>query len=327
MMLLTTSKVCLRHPDCQSARENRDTVFAQMRRAIDLIHFVVKEGVITAAKSALPLPSGSSGNLMSMMMMTSSSGVGGDEERGISANNTNSGVIPPSSSSTAPHHFIMSSHHHHQRPNSSSSSSSSLNLSSFNVHHSTTAHNESSSVFYGGGGRSPTPHASSSHSRPTSRNNDQLIVHGDMLQIRSQSIPKYQRRGQLHRAQQTVPGGSFVLAVESTLKWLHEQLDSCSTIINFLRRVHELLDLARMGPLNGGVREQIAFSLEAAIERTQDFTDSAYTSHEHREKILLLSDQTKVELATLFQTATTTAFCMVSFLHDYFLLHYNIAFA
>ncbi|XP_019871343.1 alpha-catulin isoform X3 [Aethina tumida] len=46
MMLLTSSKTCLRHPDCTAARENRDTVFCQMRRAMDLIHFVVKDGVL-----------------------------------------------------------------------------------------------------------------------------------------------------------------------------------------------------------------------------------------------------------------------------------------
>ena len=127
-------------------------------------------------------------------------------------------------------------------------------------------------------------------------------------------IPKYQRRGQLHRAQRSAPGGSFVYAVESTLRWLHEQLDTCPTIVNFIRRVSELLDLARMGPLTGPVKEQIAFSLEAAIERTQDFTDSAYTSHEHREKILMLCDQTKAELGALFRTASTAAL-MVSRMH------------
>ncbi|XP_069995895.1 alpha-catulin, partial [Penaeus vannamei] len=34
MMLLTASKVCLRHPECLTSRENRDTVFCQMRRAM-----------------------------------------------------------------------------------------------------------------------------------------------------------------------------------------------------------------------------------------------------------------------------------------------------
>lgn len=39
-------QACLRHPECETARENRDTVFLQMRRAMDLVHFVVKDGVI-----------------------------------------------------------------------------------------------------------------------------------------------------------------------------------------------------------------------------------------------------------------------------------------
>ncbi|XP_045464586.1 alpha-catulin isoform X2 [Harmonia axyridis] len=51
MMLLTSSKTCLRHPDCSSSRENRDTVFCQMRRAMDLIHFVVKDGVLNSGDS------------------------------------------------------------------------------------------------------------------------------------------------------------------------------------------------------------------------------------------------------------------------------------
>lgn len=44
----------LRHPDSSTARENRDTVFCQMRRAMDLIHFVVKDGVLNSAMEASP---------------------------------------------------------------------------------------------------------------------------------------------------------------------------------------------------------------------------------------------------------------------------------
>ena len=39
-------QTCLRHPECTSSRENRDTVFCHMRRAIDLIHYVVRDGVL-----------------------------------------------------------------------------------------------------------------------------------------------------------------------------------------------------------------------------------------------------------------------------------------
>lgn len=37
-------------------------------------------------------------------------------------------------------------------------------------------------------------------------------------------------------------------------------------------------------------------ALEAVLEKTQDFTDSAYTSHEHRQAILDSSDRLKAEL-------------------------------
>lgn len=39
--------------------------------------------------------------------------------------------------------------------------------------------------------------------------------------------------------------------------------------------------------------------LELILEHTEDFTDSAYTSHEHRERILELSKQSKMELEHL----------------------------
>ena len=45
VLLVSSTKCVLRHPDSVSARENRDTVFCQMRRAIDLIHFVIREGI------------------------------------------------------------------------------------------------------------------------------------------------------------------------------------------------------------------------------------------------------------------------------------------
>lgn len=48
IMLLTSTKLCLRHPECAHSKENRDTVFCQMRRAMDLIHHVVKDGVLSA---------------------------------------------------------------------------------------------------------------------------------------------------------------------------------------------------------------------------------------------------------------------------------------
>ncbi|KAL1463095.1 hypothetical protein WDU94_014883 [Cyamophila willieti] len=53
MLLLTSSKTCLRHPDSETARQNRDTVFCQMRQAMDLIHHVVRDGVDPPAPACI----------------------------------------------------------------------------------------------------------------------------------------------------------------------------------------------------------------------------------------------------------------------------------
>ncbi|XP_078273975.1 alpha-catulin isoform X3 [Rhinoraja longicauda] len=51
--------------------------------------------------------------------------------------------------------------------------------------------------------------------------------------------------------------------------------------------------------LQGIAKENLTTMLEIILEHTEDFTDSAYTSHEHREHILELSRQTRVELEQL----------------------------
>lgn len=51
LMLLISSKTSLRHPECIHSKENRDTVFCQMRRAMDLIHYVIKDGILAASQN------------------------------------------------------------------------------------------------------------------------------------------------------------------------------------------------------------------------------------------------------------------------------------
>lgn len=46
-------------------------------------------------------------------------------------------------------------------------------------------------------------------------------------------------------------------------------------------------------------------ALDKVCEKTQDFTDSAYTSHDHRENILLLCDRAKLELNQLMRIAVS----------------------
>ncbi|KAG7210392.1 hypothetical protein KM043_011925 [Ampulex compressa] len=148
MMLLTSSKTCLRHPECPSARENRDTVFCQMRRAMDLIHYVVKDGVLDCSESQ--------------------------------------------------------SYSNSQSPQ-------------------------------------------------------------------------------------------------------QEDWDS-STVCSALKHFERLVETTRMTLLGPGCRETLTAALDTVVERTQDFTDSAYTSHEHRENILLLCDRAKLELNTLLRIGNSMNF-------------------
>ncbi|XP_040594095.1 alpha-catulin isoform X2 [Mesocricetus auratus] len=46
-------------------------------------------------------------------------------------------------------------------------------------------------------------------------------------------------------------------------------------------------------------KDNLSAALEVILERVEDFTDSAYTSHEHRERILELSTQARTELQQL----------------------------
>ena len=57
----------------------------------------------------------------------------------------------------------------------------------------------------------------------------------------------------------------------------------------------------RMSIISESYKEQLTSCLDSITERTQDFTDSAYTSHEHRQNIIMLCDQAKIELVHLLR--------------------------
>ncbi|XP_037831621.1 alpha-catulin isoform X2 [Kryptolebias marmoratus] len=54
MMLLTASKTCLRHPDCESARINKDAVFHRMRCALEQVIEIVTEARSSGESKVLP---------------------------------------------------------------------------------------------------------------------------------------------------------------------------------------------------------------------------------------------------------------------------------
>lgn len=52
-------------------------------------------------------------------------------------------------------------------------------------------------------------------------------------------------------------------------------------------------------------RRALASTLRALVERTHDFTDSAYTSHKHRQRILALAERIAYELERLVSIAVS----------------------
>ncbi|XP_034016072.1 alpha-catulin isoform X2 [Thalassophryne amazonica] len=54
MMLLTASKTCLRHPDCESARINKDAVFHRMRCALEQVIEIVTEARTSGENKIIP---------------------------------------------------------------------------------------------------------------------------------------------------------------------------------------------------------------------------------------------------------------------------------
>ena len=59
-----------------------------------------------------------------------------------------------------------------------------------------------------------------------------------------------------------------------------------------------------MSIISESYKEQLTCCLESISERTQDFTDSAYTTHEHRQNIIFLNERAKIELGHVLSCVT-----------------------
>ncbi|VDM96508.1 unnamed protein product [Thelazia callipaeda] len=73
-----------------------------------------------------------------------------------------------------------------------------------------------------------------------------------------------------------------------------------------IRQLTEMLEMVRMTCNVGtGTRERLISALDSLCEMTQDFTDSAYTAHHHREQILDLLEECRFEMTNLIQRDVT----------------------
>ena len=61
-MIFSIHQAHLRHPECATARANKENTFAVMRRSLDTIHHVVLDGIPpTDGESPTPAANGDSG--------------------------------------------------------------------------------------------------------------------------------------------------------------------------------------------------------------------------------------------------------------------------
>nr|KAG5702399.1 hypothetical protein BaRGS_027486 [Batillaria attramentaria] len=73
MMLLTSCKTCLRHPECRTAALNREAVFLMIRNSLDLVQRVVTDGgAVMSNGNVSPTLNGDSGIGLSAMHPTAS---------------------------------------------------------------------------------------------------------------------------------------------------------------------------------------------------------------------------------------------------------------
>ncbi|GFV98751.1 alpha-catulin [Trichonephila clavipes] len=97
-----------------------------------------------------------------------------------------------------------------------------------------------------------------------------------------------------------------------------EELEQSNSLYNAIKHFEDIVEITRMTLVGPPYRERLKSALDAIMERTQDFTDSAYTTHAHREKILLLCDRARLELNQLFRIGVTLWLVFLFCILEYF---------
>jgi len=65
--------------------------------------------------------------------------------------------------------------------------------------------------------------------------------------------------------------------------------------------VKDVVEVVRVTLVGTNTESRLVTALESLIETTQDFTDSAYTSHDHRQQILMICDQLRHQLSLVLR--------------------------
>ena len=82
-----------------------------------------------------------------------------------------------------------------------------------------------------------------------------------------------------------------------------------STVLRAIKYFQDSVEIMRMSIISESYKDQLTSCLDSIIERTQDFTDSAYTTHEHRQNILLLCERARIELSHVLACVSNNSDC------------------
>ncbi|XP_072180735.1 alpha-catulin-like isoform X1 [Diadema setosum] len=74
---------------------------------------------------------------------------------------------------------------------------------------------------------------------------------------------------------------------------------------SIMQELHDLVETSKVTLADEPTRAKMRLAMDLLTDTTQDFTDSAYTSHEHRERILTLCERAKTNLIALAEHGRT----------------------
>jgi len=75
--------------------------------------------------------------------------------------------------------------------------------------------------------------------------------------------------------------------------------------------VKGVVEVVRVTLVGTNTESRLVAALESLVETTQDFTDSAYTTHDHRQQVLMICEQLRHQLAVVVRTGASLVSVLV----------------
>ncbi|CAE1327556.1 Alpha-catulin [Acanthosepion pharaonis] len=123
---------------------------------------------------------------------------------------------------------------------------------------------------------------------------------------RQNDLKSDKQRAQMGAARAVLEKATMMLLTSSKTCLRHPDFleKAQPTASRVLKDFDDLCELTRITLVELSTQDKLNSALELIVETSQDFTDSAYTSHENRERILDLCDQLRAQLVNLINVGT-----------------------